>query len=101
MIDKKYPENTSTVLIRLQQKKNKQLGHFYAGKNKTRLVNFSHKRTKKCVRDSAKTLLICPYVSYVRCVKRQFAKHISSLREAMKMYAKLVRGAKMKTLTTK
>ena len=79
MIDKKYPENTSTVLIRLQPKKLNNWELLYVTKNETRLL----------------------FVSYVRCVKRKFAKHISSLREAMKMYAKLVRGAKMKTLTAK
>ena len=32
--------------------------------------------------------------------QKHFSKHISYLREAMKMYSKLLRGAKMKTLTT-
>ena len=30
--------------------------------------------------------------------QKHFAKHISYLREAMKMYSKLLRGAKLKTL---
>ena len=45
MIDKKYPENTSTVSIRLQPKKLNNWELLYG--------------TKKCVRDSAKTLLMC------------------------------------------